>query len=614
MSAFMAYFLLCNVWIAIFTGVLLAVKHFLKKQLSGRLQYAFGGLVFLLLCTPFLPFRPTGFPQALKWLRTAEQTSVDTAPMAGMAKTVFPIPAMDWMNDFAVSVNRKTPLAFCGFLFFLWISGMLAMLVFLGKAGVRLYLLERSALPLQNRTVRRLYEKCLRETGIRRRIPVYSSAFFRSPVFAGFFRPRIYLPIHLISDGNTDSIRYMLLHELQHYKHRDSLVNLFSCIARTVYWFHPLVWLAMREVQTDREIACDSSVLRLLPQEEYMDYENTLICFAEKVSSTVSLFATGMGGSLKQLRKRILNISAYRHRTKGQSLRGVLLFILFAVLLLESTGLMPVYASQDTFFPDDSGLPSNLSALPDLSSFFGEYDGCFVLYDSGEDIWQVYNEDRAVMRTSPASTYKIYSALMGLENGQINPDSSFMEWDGKTYPIAQWNRDHTLSSALRDSVNWYFQALDEEAGMEKLTQFYQRLDYGNCDLSGGVSGFWMESSLKISPVEQVELLRKLYDNEFGFAAQNVQAVKDALTLSHMPSYVPSSPSGFPPAVSSGISLHGKTGTGSVNGENVNGWFIGYAETSDNVYFFAVNIQNGKDASGSNAGRIALEILGSQGIG
>ena len=80
----------------------------------------------------------------------------------------------------------------------------------------------------------------------------------------------------------------------------------------------------------------------------------------------------------------------------------------------------------------------------------------------------------------------------------------------------------------------------------------------------------MESSLKISPIEQVELLTQLQNNNFGFAPENINAVKDSICLS-------SSDAG---------TFYGKTGTGRVDGQDVNGWFIGYIETADNTYFFA----------------------------
>ena len=60
-------------------------------------------------------------------------------------------------------------------------------------------------------------------------------------------------------------------------------------------------------------------------------------------------------------------------------------------------------------------------------------------------------------------------------------------------------------------------------------------------------------------------------------------------------------------------LYGKTGTGSVNGENINGWFIGYIESFDNTYFFATNVQNDYNASGSVARDITLDILKSKSL-
>jgi bla regulator protein BlaR1 len=46
----------------------------------------------------------------------------------------------------------------------------------------------------------------------------------------------------------------------------------------------------------------------------------------------------------------------------------------------------------------------------------------------------------------------------------------------------------------------------------------------------------------------------------------------------------------------------------VDGENVNGWFIGFVENGEETYVFATNIQGGAQANGSTAGKITLDIL------
>ena len=55
----------------------------------------------------------------------------------------------------------------------------------------------------------------------------------------------------------------MLLHELQHYRHKDAIANYLMNFAGVLYWFNPFVWFALREMRNDREVACDTSVLKI---------------------------------------------------------------------------------------------------------------------------------------------------------------------------------------------------------------------------------------------------------------------------------------------------------------------------------------------------------------
>ena len=160
--------------------------------------------------------------------------------------------------------------------------------------------------------------------------------------------------------------------------------------------------------------------------------------------------------------------------------------------------------------------------------------------------------EHATLRVAPNSTYKIYDALFGLEEEIITPENSFIAWNGETYPFEAWNADQTLQSAMNSSVNWYFESVDEQLGAANISNYIQEIGYGNENISGDFSTYWMESSLKISPIEQVELLTQLQNNNFGFAPENINAVKDSICLS-------SSDAG---------TFYGKTGTGRVDGQDV----------------------------------------------
>ena len=417
----------------------------------------------------------------------------------------------------------------------------------------------------------------------------------KSPIIVGLLKPCIYLPIHLISDYNESDMRYMLLHELQHYKHHDAIASYLMNLAGVVYWFNPLVWYALKEMRNDREVACDTSVLKMLEEDAYEDYGNTLINFAEKVSLTPFPFAAGLGGNMEQMKRRIINIASYEKPTFMKRIKGMTAFMLTAVLLLGFAPFISTYAADGSHYQWDSS-SENVSYV-DLSTYFGEYEGSFVLYDLENDAWSIHDMEHATLRVAPNSTYKIYDALFGLEEEIITPENSFIAWNGETYPFEAWNADQTLQSAMNSSVNWYFESVDEQLEAANISNYIEEIGYGNENISGDFSTYWMESSLKISPIEQVELLTRLQNNSLGFAPENINAVKDAICLS-------SSDAG---------TFYGKTGTGRVDGQDVNGWFIGYIETVDNTYFFATNIGADSDATGGNATEITMSILSDMNI-
>lgn len=597
MAGFMIRFFIGNILISAIIGMLLITKRLLRNNLTSRMQYNLWFLLLGLLSVPFIPFRLIGFPQVFSWISKLRNVPMPgTESAAEGAATLNVSDTLNPINDFTLSVSRQAPsmigLILCG----IWLVGILAMIILVIRSQHRLNILKKSALPLQNREVRRLYKDCLDELHIMADIPIYSTAFLKSPVIVGLFRPGIYIPIHLISDYHVKDMRYMILHELQHYSHKDALANHVMNLAGILYWFNPAVWYALREMRNDKEVACDTSVLKMLEPDCYEDYGNTLINFAEKISLTPFPFAVGLSGSKKQIERRISNIASYEKPTLYKRLRGATAFLLTAVLLLGLAPFISTYAADGNHYQWHTSSSSNIT-YTDLSSYFGGYEGTFVLYDLGNDTWNIHDMDHATLRVAPNSTYKIYSALLGLENGYITPTSNDMVWNGQEYPIVEWNANQNLTTAFQNSVNWYFQLLDQTAGLEVLEDFYTNINYGNHDLSDGVSNFWLESSLKISPIEQVKMLQRFYINEFNFDANNVQTVKNALLL----------------ASNGNGNLYGKTGTGNINGKNISGWFIGYVETSSNIYFFALNIRATDDATGSKASDIALSILSDMNI-
>lgn len=587
MLNFEIHFLICNIFISVFIAVIIGLKRLLSKYISAPALYR---LWFLLPGLMTVPFLPKNMFSVLQKFSLSSGTHSVFAEKPSLHPFIGSDAAFEKVNDFAVSISDKTPSLLCIFLLGIWISGGAFMCVLTFRSFLRLHALEGSALPLQHQQVQKLYHSCCNEMRIKKEVPVYSTAFLKSPFTTGFLKPRIYLPIHLISDFNPVELRFIFLHELQHCRQKDALISYWMNFICIIYWFNPFVWRALREIQNDREVSCDSKVLHQLEKSDYHAYGNTLINFAEKLSHFPFPYRAGISGSMKQIKHRILNIAHFQKETKASRLRGIFLFIVTASLFLWAVPTLAFsYSPQNR-----SDLPKNIKRISnlELSNAFHGYEGSFILYNSKENSWSVYNPDNARKRISPNSTYKIYDALLGLESGVISPESSVISWNGEACPFEAWEGDQDLNSAIKNSVNWYFQSIDSQLGSDSIKSFLHTIQYGNQQTGSDMDLYWTDSSLKISPLEQVELLKKFNENEFHFSPDNISAVKKALQLS-------SSDAG---------NFFGKTGTGRIDNRDVNGWFVGYVETSDNTYYFSVNIKADSNASGSAAAKIAMSVL------
>ena len=234
----------------------------------------------------------------------------------------------------------------------------------------------------------------------------------------------------------------------------------------------------------------------------------------------------------------------------------------------------------------------------DFSEYFAEYDyGSLAMLDMESGQWTRHNPSLCAKRFSPASTFKIYNSLIGLETGVLEGPNSFIAWDGTKHSREELNRDHTLRSAVRESVVWYFEEVARLVGPERMARYIDAMEYGNGDISAWSAPFWLGGTLEISADEQVEMLRKLLRGELPFARRHVETVTSILDHSN---------GGF-------SGLHGKTGSVILpNGARL-GWFVGWVRRDGNTRVFAINVLGGPGASGHEARGTMLNILRDDGL-
>lgn len=590
---FSIHFLLCNVVITVLLGLIFLLKRIFKRSLTLSSQYHIWHIFLLALFLPFIPYRflnPNQFLGKLQSLFSSKSANMIRTSMDSASNTA--VSTKLGFSDFAESINDSTASALGLVFHTLWIAGCVITFLYFVYNIYKIYAIKKSAYFITLENEAELYQhylSCVKELNIKRKVSLYASCRISSPVSYGLIRPTIIIPQDLDILLQERDIRFIFLHELQHYKHKDAILNYVSCILQIVYWFNPFIWYAFRIMRKDREIACDHSVIQTVGKEQAVHYGYTLIRYAEKLQKNAFLSPLSrLGGEKAVIVQRLKEIADFKSETLARKLKSICILSLAALLIYTASPLLTSYA----FSEDACDLPQRNTEDIDLSSYFQGRKGSFVLYDIEADHYQIYNKALSAKRVSPDSTFKIYSGLFALEEGVISPDSSTQTWDGTDYSFDSWNKDQTLLTAMQNSVNWYFQDLDSQLGNATLAAYYRQISYGNCDLSSGIDHYWAESSLKISPAEQVILLSDLLQNKWGFQEENIQAVKNALYLSD----------------TSFGTLYGKTGTGSFEGSNVNGWFVGFLENDGRVYCFATNIQDSEDACGSTAADITLNIL------
>jgi len=142
------------------------------------------------------------------------------------------------------------------------------------------------------------------------------------------------------------------------------------------------------------------------------------------------------------------------------------------------------------------------AAAQDLSKHFQGLDGTFVVLDGQTGTFTRWNAARADQRFAPCSTFKIPNTAILLET-KVATDADFVVTYDPALKASRevWRQDHTLRSAYKESVLWYYHALARKAGLPAVGRLVTQFGYGNADTSGGVAGdrpFWIDGTLRIS--------------------------------------------------------------------------------------------------------------------
>lgn len=231
-------------------------------------------------------------------------------------------------------------------------------------------------------------------------------------------------------------------------------------------------------------------------------------------------------------------------------------------------------------------------------------DGTIVILDVLSDNAIIYDSSMANSRNTPCSSFKIWNTLFGIENGFIQSESDqFYKWDGNERFIPEWNMDLSLKDAFQFSCVPAYQGLAIKIGEKAMREWVEKINYGDKDISSGLDDFWLprkgKKSIKIAPLEQANLIKKLLKRQLGFGEKSLNILE--AVMHHKTTAIGS--------------MYGKTGSGQ-NVDDIQdndiGWYVGYVAGKNGQYAFACLIRN-KSTTGRNTRDVVEKIFVEGGV-
>ncbi len=300
LNANAATFLATQAWPMVWQSSLLAVLvavagHTVFRKARAQLRYSLWGLVLLRLLVPPSLDLPTSIghwtapvverhmPRVLPLdyrasdaISARELAPTDAAPLPANEKKVLRVPVIR-------RAETKFPVSSAVLLVFVWLAGMAALSLLLALRLMRFRRILRSAVP-PSPSVQALVDEWHSRIGVRWPVRAWEVDADISPALYGLRRLHIVLPKRVIEALDVEQLRAVVVHELAHARRADFLVNWVQIALGIVYFFHPVVWFANRQMRIEREQACDDLAL-VTTQLDRDGYAESLVRVAECFSA-----------------------------------------------------------------------------------------------------------------------------------------------------------------------------------------------------------------------------------------------------------------------------------------------------------------------------------------
>lgn len=265
--------------------LLWAAKPMTRRLFGSRWQYYIWLMALVVMVMPIPISLPVNTP-AVRIARPVHTAApvVQTEPLdaAGALEAAEDFPALPPESPNPLLENGRVRVAGGMSFHLFWLIGavwLAGCLLFLG-VGMTSYarFLHSVRRHAKNADCAALAEVCA-DLGIRTNICAKTTAMLDAPMLTGLFRPILLLPQQAL---DAQQMRFVLLHELTHFKRRDLWYKWFAFLVNALHWFNPLIYLAVRQINEECEISCDLAVTAHMDEAEKAGYMGTILQLADR--------------------------------------------------------------------------------------------------------------------------------------------------------------------------------------------------------------------------------------------------------------------------------------------------------------------------------------------
>lgn len=335
---------------SILAVLILLVRQILKKNISKNIIYYMWVILLVKLLVPFAPESNLSlynlFDNGSSSIISNNNTNnlsnnnldINSNPIISQTNensnsNILTNDKLDNNNsttDKSEANEKKARISIKGIAFYIWIIGIFTLLGYtlLNYSKFKRNTLKNNEDNILSEDIKVILNESLVKLSIKRNIEVIISKNINSPTFYGITIPKIVLPLKVVENSSSEELKYILMHELCHYKRKDIVMAWVITLVKIIYWFNPILIIALNIMRKDCETSCDEIVLNYLEKNENVKYGNTILNVVQYVNEEKYVAGTtSMVNNKKDLKERITNIAKNKKIGIKTIIGGVLVII-----------------------------------------------------------------------------------------------------------------------------------------------------------------------------------------------------------------------------------------------------------------------------------------------